>query len=614
MTGAPAATGTAWSRRDRVAAALVFAIALGLRFAHVATIASEPAVRYPVLDALAYHEWALEILAGDWLGDRVYYQDPLYPFFLAGLYAILGPGSLAVLFAQSALDAASAVLLFATARRLFGHVPALVAGLLAAGYAPFLYFSALLLKAPLKLFLFNLTFLLLVRAAQGGRPRQWLAAGFAFGLAALARGNALLFAPVLVAWIALDRARPAATRAVSAALACAGVALALLPVAARNYAVGGELVVLNSQAGQNFYIGNFRGNDTGGYRAPPFLRADPRYEEEDFAREAEAAVGRALTPAEVSRYWWRRGADEVRADPGHFVRHLFRKLLVLVNHHEIADNYSFDFIAEVAAPLLSWPLPRYGVLLPLALCGAAFARRRRDALLLQGFALAYAASLLVFFNLSRLRLPIVPILIVFAGFGLVELARRLRRRELAAAAPALVFLLIAYPIVYLDVAVDRQSIRYSNLGQRHMAIGFEHQRRAVELSKQGDERAALEALAEADRERGRAEAVFRDGLAADPTSRRLRQGLRDLMVVRITNHYRLAQYGQAAALAEALVRMHPNDAAAHAWLGASQARLGRRDEAEASLARALALDPRQPRAIEELRLLRKDHPAAEAAP
>jgi Flp pilus assembly protein TadD len=60
--------------------------------------------------------------------------------------------------------------------------------------------------------------------------------------------------------------------------------------------------------------------------------------------------------------------------------------------------------------------------------------------------------------------------------------------------------------------------------------------------------------------------------------------------------------------------MHPNDAAAHAWLGASQARLGRRDEAEASLARALALDPRQPRAIEELRLLRKDHPAAEAAP
>jgi tetratricopeptide (TPR) repeat protein len=254
------------------------------------------------------------------------------------------------------------------------------------------------------------------------------------------------------------------------------------------------------------------------------------------------------------------------------------------------------------------------VLLPIAVCGAAFAWRRRDALLLQGFALAYAASLLVFFNLSRLRLPIVPIVIVFAGFGLVEIARRLRRRDFAGAAPALVFLLVAYPVVYLDVAVDRQSIRYSNLGQRHMAIAFEHQRRAVELSKQGDERAAREALDLADRERDRAEAVLRDGLAVDPTSRRLRSGLRDLMVVRITNHYRLAQYAQAVALSEALVRMHPNDAVAHAWLGAGQARLGRRAEAEASLARALAIDPKQPRALEELRLLHEGAPGAEARP
>jgi 4-amino-4-deoxy-L-arabinose transferase-like glycosyltransferase len=605
VTHEPSDLPAAWGRREIAAAALVLAIALALRFAHVATIASEPAVRYPVLDALAYHEWALEILAGNWLGDRIYYQDPLYPFFLAGLYAIFGPGSIGVLLAQSALDAVSAVLLFATARRLFGAMPALVAGLLAAGYAPFLYFSSLLLKAPLKLFLFDLTFLLLVRAAQMGRPRQWLAAGFAFGLAALARGNALLFAPVLLAWIALDRARSRSVRANSAALACAGIAFAILPVAARNLVVGGELVLLNSQAGQNFYIGNFRGNDTGGYRAPPFLHADPRYEEEDFAREAEKELGRKLSPAEVSRYWWGRGLDEIRADPGHFVRHASRKLLVLVNHHEIADNYSFDFIAEVAAPLLSWPLPRYGVLLPLALCGAAFAGRRRDALLLQGFALAYASSLLLFFNLSRLRLPIVPIVIVFAGYALVELARRVQRREPRGVAPALVFLLVAYPIVHLDVAVDRQSIRYSNLGQRHMAIAFEHQRRAVELSKQGDERAARAALAEADRERDEAEAVFRRGLAADPTSRRLRTGLRDLMVARITNHYRLAQYPQAVALAEGLVRMHPNDAAAHAWLGAAQARLGNREEAEAHLARALAIDPAHELAREELRRLRK---------
>ena len=89
------------SRREALAGALLFLVAFAIRAAYVASIAGEAAVRYPVLDALAYHEWALAILDGGWLGDRVYYQDPLYPFFLAGLYAVFGSGSLGVLLARA---------------------------------------------------------------------------------------------------------------------------------------------------------------------------------------------------------------------------------------------------------------------------------------------------------------------------------------------------------------------------------------------------------------------------------------------------------------------------------------------------------------------------------
>ena len=34
-------------------------------------------------DAQSYHAWAQEIAAGNWIGDDVFYQAPLYPYFFA---------------------------------------------------------------------------------------------------------------------------------------------------------------------------------------------------------------------------------------------------------------------------------------------------------------------------------------------------------------------------------------------------------------------------------------------------------------------------------------------------------------------------------------------------
>ena len=160
------AGGPRWSRGS------LFAVAATARILFVRSVWPHPAVRYPVLDCLAYHDWALAILGGDWLGDRVYYQDPLYPFFLAGLYALFGPDTQGVLIAQALLGAASVVVIFALGRQLGGESVGLVAGLLAAVYQVFFFFEALLLKGTLAVFVFS------VGAAAGrarGRRRLRLA-------------------------------------------------------------------------------------------------------------------------------------------------------------------------------------------------------------------------------------------------------------------------------------------------------------------------------------------------------------------------------------------------------------------------------------------------------
>ena len=70
-----------------------------------------------------------------------------------------------------------------------------------------------------------------------------------------------------------------------------GFVLVVAPVTLRNTVVGGDFVLITSQAGQNFFIGNYRGA-MGLYRAPPFVRAHPFFEEEDFRAEARRRTGR----------------------------------------------------------------------------------------------------------------------------------------------------------------------------------------------------------------------------------------------------------------------------------------------------------------------------------
>ncbi|HMO26337.1 MAG TPA: DUF2339 domain-containing protein, partial [Tepidisphaeraceae bacterium] len=81
-----------------------------------------------------------------------------------------------------------------------------------------------------------------------------------------------------------------------------GLALTLVPVAARNYAVTGGFYLTTSQFGPNFYIGNNPAAD-GTYMALRPGRGAPEFERQDATELAERALGRALTPGEVSTYW-----------------------------------------------------------------------------------------------------------------------------------------------------------------------------------------------------------------------------------------------------------------------------------------------------------------------
>jgi hypothetical protein len=134
------------------------------------------------------------------------FRPPLYPAFLALIYAVIGTGArrfFIVRLVQAVIGAALVPLTYAVARRVFPEREKIAKwSALAVAFYP------MLILYPLSLATENLFFVLflgaalvLLRAAQTRRARDFALAGFMLGLAALTRSVSLAMGLLCVLWI-----------------------------------------------------------------------------------------------------------------------------------------------------------------------------------------------------------------------------------------------------------------------------------------------------------------------------------------------------------------------------------------------------------------------------
>jgi tetratricopeptide (TPR) repeat protein len=538
-----------------VAAAVVFAVALLVRWVVGAQLADEPLFRSPQLDSLQYLTWGRRIAAGDFIWPVPPPHGLGYPVLLGALLSLFDGALDAVRGAQSFLGAGTCALAAACSSRAFGRPAGIASGLLLAVYGPLVWIDVSILGEGLLVFLLALALWIVSRE---GRPElRAVAAGVTLAAALLVRPTAIALLPGLLVAFALTR--PHTNWRIdwrgdrrgwgAAGLLLASFLLVAVPVIWKISKENGAFVPVQGHGGFAFYVANGPHGD--GLPSPRIGRG---WEE----LETEAVRAGIREPAARDRYYRDKTMAAIRERPGHYAGLFASKALWLVQVAEVRDSHSYDFFRSRSAVLRL--LPGFGLLFALALGGlAACALRRRmpppEVLLgLLGFAVLTILTMVG----TRYRMPMVPFLAILAGPAVAlgwEAARARRFRDLG----------IVLGAVVLGAGI-------ANVRDYPPSHDF-----AEEWTMSGSALETEERFPEA-------LAAYEQALAADPGYVTALEGVGRLRI-------KQGNPGGAEEVLRRTLAIKPGSQRAHYYLGVALMQSGRPDEAIGEMRSSLALAP-----------------------
>jgi 4-amino-4-deoxy-L-arabinose transferase-like glycosyltransferase len=430
---------------------------------------TDPLFYQPIMDAQYHHEWAKSIVTYDWLGNESFFRAPLYPYFLALIYKIVGINLIIPRIVQIIIGAVSCLLTLKIGTHFFGKNVGIIAGFIAVLYPLFIYFDNEFLIPNLLVFLILTGFYLIVQQTDKGTKVGWFLTGVVWGLAAITRPNVLLFVITIPFWL-LKKYKKKCTTAITYGIV--GVIVMIAPVTIRNYIISKEFVPIAWQGGTNFYIGNNPHAD-GKTAIIPGTRPSWWGGFYDAKRIAEQAEGKTLKNAEIDRYWLKQGLNFFATMPGKALTLLLKKTYLFFGGYEISNNRDIYYFTRPTylkfllfkIPFLQFP---FGVLLPLSLVGLWFAFKKKKAIsLMLIFIITYSFSFIIFFVCARYRLPIIPFLIILSSFAITTLIQAIKNRAYRRLIVPLVIFIASCVFFNANISKlkDNPAINYLILGE-----------------------------------------------------------------------------------------------------------------------------------------------------
>jgi len=354
--------------------------------------------------------------------------------------------------------------------------------------------------------------------------------------------------------------------------------------------VGGDLLPTSASGGMNFFIGNNATAD-GTFRPVVPGKQIPALEQQESRRVAEVAVGHALSAGEVSSWWFRQSLRWAAAHPGRFALLQIRKVGLYWSWKELPDTFDYAWM-RTRSIVLGLPLVQFGTVSLLAVAGFGLILvRRASAAWAPAWTLAGAwmLSTVVFFLLSRYRVPGVPPLLLLAALPIAALleARPPRTRAWWAGAVAAV-LALGISLVPADrPRIDLVEYNLGRLAQDRGDVAEAERRFASALDANPDMFLAsmnLGTIAAGRQDWARARDHYERAAASEPASDDVQCNLGGVYLA-------LGDFGSAQTHLERALTLNPRNVLALQNETVLLARRGDLPAASAMNARLLALDP-----------------------
>jgi len=379
----------------------LFAIALGLRVLYGAILTTQPALVASSATSELSH--AKEITSGiRWISEPFSPRAPGYPIVLAALYLLSIKQLWLVAFYQAILGALTVVVLYRLGRLFLGVGLATIAALWFALHVYHMHISYSFERDIVVVLLLMLVLLLVVRPFK--RMRYAVIAGLVYTALVHVDSQYLLLLPLFALFV-LFKTRHGLINIQYLVLFLTVVVVASIPWTVRNYAVYGQPLPI-------------------GLEATRFLRP---------VKVAATAPGREISDIE---------GKIVRASRARLIEHnaveFWRFARFRGEKSPEETGASKTTVARFLEPAWSVrhdlvSILNFGVLLPFFLLGivVAIRERNRTGLMIAAVTVAYFLMRAFLGGNERTRLPIDPLVILLAFYGIAALVRRFRREAAA---------------------------------------------------------------------------------------------------------------------------------------------------------------------------------------
>jgi len=452
----------------------IFCISLAVNLFVLMDYSKSPFSKIPVWDADIYWKWAQRIAAGDFLGNTIFHQTPLYPYFLSLILLIFGKTLAPIYIVQAILGACSALLVCSITKRVSEIMGAgFISGILFAFYGMQVFYNTKILSECLSVFLLLLTTRLLL--AETFSRKLLITAGTTTGLLLIAKPHLMLAVPLTLLYLSfLEKHQHPNPRCLFTKLIqfLLPVIVLIAIVAMRNYAVGGDFVLISSNGGENFYIGNHK--NAGGVYAPvEGISQDIEYQNEDVNALAEQKTGYRMKRSEVSSYWFRQGVAFILHHQKEYLKLEWTKLMCIFSGAERSTMYHLYFEKKNITKSYSIPLVNFYLLFPLFLSGFLLALLRwKRYVIVFAFLLVNMLNILVFFFDTRFMLLVMPYWIILGGVAAWNIGKSVITAGVVKTLlrPVSIFLIFATALTAFIYSSDAKVKKPD--GQMYLALGY----------------------------------------------------------------------------------------------------------------------------------------------